>query len=260
MHRTDETFTASFVQAVRFESVEVPSQPFDGEPPELEWLEGALQGRPRAVMWTATAGLVAPTSYRRNANLDDVRASFAARGESVHLRRSGGGVVPQGPGILNLSLVYAVDGRLGIQATPAYMHLCAVLQRALAALGIETVTRDVPGSFCDGRYNLAVPGPSGGRKICGTAQYWRRSNKVHAVLAHALILIDANIEEITARANAFEAALNTDRRYGPDVHTNVEREWLAGHPLAAAPVALEQRLRSHLQEAIVDFPLTMPQP
>jgi lipoate-protein ligase A len=257
MHRTDETFAASCVQAVRFETVEAPSEPFDGEPPELEWLESALQGRPRAVMWVATTGLVAPTSYRRNANLADVMASFTARGTPVHLRRSGGGVVPQGPGILNLSLVYAVDGRHGIQTALAYAHLCTVLQRALAALGIETVAQDVPGSFCDGRYNLAVPGPSGARKVCGTAQYWRRNDKGHAVLAHALILIDANIEEVTARANAFEVALNTDRRYKAEVHTNVEGEWLARHRLDAAPVDLELRLRRYLHEAIVDFPRTI---
>jgi lipoate-protein ligase A len=256
----DETFEASFVQAVRFENVEAPAETFDGEPPELEWLESAAQGRPRAVMWVGTTGLVAPTSYRRHANLDDVRASFAARGVPVHLRRSGGGVVPQGPGILNLSLVYAIDGRFGIQTTPAYTHLCAVLQRAFTALGIGTVAQEVPGSFCDGRYNLAVPGPTGARKVCGTAQYWRRSGKGHGVLSHALILIDANIEEITARANAFELALNTDRRYRAEVHTNVQREWLARHRLDAAPDDLEQRLRRYLHEAIVDFPRTVQRP
>src|SRR5947207_1844371 len=130
MERNHKTFEASFVEAVRFETVEAPTEPFDGEPPESEWLESARQGRPRAVIWAAMPGLVAPISYRSNANLEEVRASFSALGLPVHLRRSGGGVVPQGPGILNVSLVYAIDGVLGIQTAPAYAHLCAVLKRA----------------------------------------------------------------------------------------------------------------------------------
>ena len=260
MEPNHQTFEASFVEAVRFETVEAPTEPFDGEPPESEWLESARQGRPRAVIWAAMPGLVAPISYRSNANLEQVRASFSAQGLPVHLRRSGGGVVPQGPGILNLSLVYAIDGVLGIHTAPAYAHLCAVLQRAFSALGIETVAQEVPGSFCDGRYNLAVPSSSGARKVCGTAQYWRRGDNGHAVLAHALILVDANIEEITARANAFEVALNTDRRYRAETHTNLQRAWLARHRPATAPVDLEQQLRHHLREAIVDFPGTMQRP
>jgi hypothetical protein len=109
---------------------------------------------------------------------------------------------------------------------------------------------------CDGRYNLAVaarPGAQGLRH----GQYWRRGDKGHAVLARALILVDANIEEITARANAFEVALNTDRRYRAETHTTLQRACLARHRLDAVPVDLEQQLRGHLHEAIVEFPRTM---
>lgn len=35
-HWADQPFEASFVQAVRFETVEAPVEPLDGEPPELE--------------------------------------------------------------------------------------------------------------------------------------------------------------------------------------------------------------------------------
>ncbi len=51
------------------------------------------------------------------------------------------------------------------------------------------------GSFCDGRYNLACGEGAEARKIVGTAQYWRplAAGGGHVVLAHAVILIDADL-------------------------------------------------------------------
>ncbi len=164
---------------------------------------------------------------------------FAARGWPVALRRSGGGVVPQGPGLLNLSLASRVE------APPAsfdrvYAHLCAVLARALAGLGIDARPRAVEGSFCDGRWNLAV----GVRKIAGTAQYWRRGGGQQAVLAHALLLVDADVELLTARANEFEAALGSQRRYRADAHTTVAAE-MRGEAADLWPL-----LRRHIAAAL----------
>ena len=186
---------------------------------ELQWLDDALAGRPRAVLWQGVQGLSAPRSYRRHARLDEVRREFAARGWPVELRRSGGGVVPQGPGLLNLSLASRADARPAA-FEHVYAHLCDVLARALAGLGIDARPRRVEGSFCDGRYNLAV----GERKIAGTAQYWRRAGAAQAVLAHALLLVDADVALLTAQANAFEAALGSERRYRMDAHTTVAAE------------------------------------
>ena len=80
------------------------------------------------------------------------------------------------------------------------------------------------GSFCDGRFNLAVKG----RKLVGTAQAWRRVDRQPVVLAHAVIVVDADPAELTARANAFEAALGTATRYRADTLTTVAVE--AGDP------------------------------
>ncbi len=228
--------------AVRFETLEEPSQPFANEPPELDWLDAALRGPPRAVLWRATQGLVMPMSYRRYAALEAASAGSAARGWPVRLRRSGGGVVPQGPGILNLSLVYAIDGHRGIRPEAAYRVLCAVLRRALLALDIEADVSDVPASFCDGRFNLAVAG----RKICGTAQYWRRLGTYQAVLAHALLLVDVDTEAVTAAANAFEEALASGRRYSADVLTTVTDEWRGGESSGT----LERLLRASIAESL----------
>jgi hypothetical protein len=44
------------------------------------------------------------------------------------------------------------------------------------------------------------------------------------VLAHALLLVDADVDQLSARANAFEAALGSARRYRADALTTVARE------------------------------------
>ncbi len=159
-----------------------------------------------------------PGSYRQFADLPAVSAHFAARGWPVWLRRSGGGLVPQGPGIINLSLAWPVQQPLGEAAEPIYHSLCAVLQRTLARFGVASHPRAVSGSFCDGRYNLACGEGEAARKIVGTAQYWRplTASGGHVVLAHAVILIDADLSAAHQAANAFEAQLGSGRVYRAD--------------------------------------------
>lgn len=48
------------------------------------------------------------------------------------------GLVPQGPGIINLSLAWPVQQPLGEAAEPIYHSLCAVLQRTLARFGVAS--------------------------------------------------------------------------------------------------------------------------
>ncbi len=73
----------------------------------------ASAGEAVAQLWQAPQGLVVPGSYRQFTDLPAVSAHFAARGWPVWLRRSGGGLVPQGPGIINLSLAWPVQQPLG---------------------------------------------------------------------------------------------------------------------------------------------------
>jgi len=187
---------------------------------ETALLQLAETGRCVAHLWQAPLSLVVPRSYRRFAALESARAEFARHGCPVFLRMSGGGLVPQGPGILNLSLAYLVRGTVGALSDGVYRHLCEILREALGMLGLQTHWQAVQGSFCDGRFNLAWGPPDDARKLAGTAQYWRgvRSDagshaSRHAVLAHAVLLVSADPEEINQRANAFEQAIESGRRY-----------------------------------------------
>jgi hypothetical protein len=219
---------------------------------ELEWLEGALGGVRTAVLWTGRPGLVAPLSYRRHGELAAACAASDRRGWPVRLRRSGGGVVPQGPGILNLSLAFPCTAGPAEQMESVYAQICAALTQALAGLGIAAEPRAVAGSFCDGRFNVAVVPPDGSAplKVAGTAQYWRRGPQCHAVLAHALIIVDADPAALTAQANGFEAALGSGRRYDAGALTSVAQAWRAAHGGMAAPGDIAARFSQRLAAAL----------
>lgn len=194
---------------------------------EDDWMAGcAASGRAAAHLWHAPVGLVAP---RRLTALPGWAAAAAdpSFGE-VQVRASGGGLVPQGPGVWNLSLVWPAPSAAPSGTDAIYRALCDTLAGAFARLGLDASPQPVDGSFCDGRFNLAVRG----RKLVGTAQAWRRVLGVPLVLAHAVIVVDADPAELTARANAFEAALGSAMRYRADALTSVARE--AGDTFDAA--------------------------
>lgn len=197
----------------------VHEQPLaDGIACEAAWMAEAAQGeRAVAHLWQGTPGWVVP---RRTTTLPAWGEVQARHGSALQVRRSGGGLVPQGPGIWNLSLAWPAE-----DATPADMHaiyaaLCEALVAAFARLGVSATPQPVQGSFCDGRWNLAV----NGRKLVGTAQAWRRFGARQVVLAHALIIVGADPAALTASANTLEAELGQGRPYRADALTSLAGE------------------------------------
>lgn len=207
----------------------------DGIAREADWMAAAAQ-RERAVahLWQGTPGWVLP---RRCTALPAWAAVQAQHGAALQVRGSGGGLVPQGPGIWNLSLAWPAG-----RSTPADMHaiyaaLCSALAAAFARLGVDAAPGAVPGSFCDGRWNLAAHG----RKLVGTAQAWRRFGQRQVVLAHALVIVSADPAELTTRANRLEAELGQGTPYRAEALTSLARE-------AADTADLEARTLQHLAE------------
>lgn len=179
-------------------------------------LDMAAANGPTACIWQARQSLVVPRTYRRFEAFEAACEDFARKGWPVTVRQTGGGIVPQGPGIINLSLAYPVCGPAMRHSEPGYQLICQLLSAALKKLEIDAYPAAVEGSFCDGRYNLAVTLQGMAVKIAGTAQMWRRiagSQEGHVGLVHALVLVDADTDAVTAAANAFEAALGSGRRY-----------------------------------------------
>ena len=171
-----------------------------------------------ALVFCGEDGIVVPRSYRSKPGFDQACATLAADGLPVHVRLSGGGVVPQSPAVVNLYLARPLLSEQPVRdAEQQYLALCALLERLFAEIGIATGYQAVAGSFCDGRFNLAA----GGRKIAGTAQYWQRRrgtpNGYTALLSAVILAGDA--AALTGRANRFEAALGSDTHYRADACT-----------------------------------------
>lgn len=166
-------------------------------------------------------GIVVPRSYQQGRpNFQTACEILSGEGLAVHVRLSGGGVVPQAAGVINLHLGYTADTPNPLPAAQAhYQALCGLLSELLRHFGITATAQAVQGSFCDGRFNLAV----NGRKIAGTAQYWQRDKSAenrYRVLSHAVILA-ADPHVLTERANRFEAAIGSTVRYRADKTASV---------------------------------------
>jgi lipoate-protein ligase A len=245
------------VSLPRFGFVSVHERPLaDGVAAEAEWMaSAAATGSAAAHLWHGEPALVVPRSYT---TLPGWPA--AARAHRVLVRASGGGVVAQGPGLLNLSLVWRADADADADADATagsprgteviYRALCDRLASALARLGIAAAPQAVAGSFCDGRFNLAVAG----RKLVGTAQSWRRVAGKPVVLAHAVIVVDADPQALTEAANAFERDLGSGRWYRAEALTSVALAWQQAHgraPEAGLAGRLSTALAEHFAQIAV---------
>lgn len=193
---------------------------------------------PQARIWQGTQGLVVPRTYSRNPLFKTCRSSMAESGWPIDIRQSGGGLVPQGPGIWNLSLSWRQYGKPLDLAQAAYPFICGIVQQALQQCSIESAPQAVEGSFCDGRFNLAV-WHGQYQKIVGTAQIWRLDTTSnphpsrprrpgdpagwHLGLVHAVILVKVNEKALTLKTNLAEQLLQSSTRYQADKICSLHR-------------------------------------
>ncbi|WP_341864088.1 hypothetical protein [Gymnodinialimonas sp. 57CJ19] len=156
--------------------------------------------------------LVCPANLRRKPGFYDGRRNSAARGWPLHLRPTGGGAVPQGPGALNLALAFTAGRTFTID--DGYRLITQVIRSAIPA---PWTTGATPNSFCDGAWNLSLFD----RKVVGTAQRVRPiGGGQRRILAHALILVEGDVAEGASAVGAFHGDLGL----GPieaDVHTTL---------------------------------------
>lgn len=142
------------------------------------------QGRPAILLWhSAAPALVLPAALRRRPAVQDAIAQADRAGWPVVDRRSGGGIVPQGPGTLNLAMVLPLQP--GFRLEDGYQLICGALAEALARFDIPTTTGACENAFCDGKWNVLARG----RKLAGTAQRWHSGAGGAVALIHAALLM-----------------------------------------------------------------------
>jgi lipoate-protein ligase A len=160
--------------------------------------------------------LIVTRREARMTNFAQACTTLASQGWPVVVRCSGGSCVPQGPGMLNLSLIHPRLKSWTLE--DGYLLLCELFSRLLTSYGIEAESGEVTGSFCDGRYNLQ----SGGKKLVGTAQRWTGGNREQAaVLAHACLLVDLDLPEATDKINQLYRLCSNPQRFDPAACTTL---------------------------------------
>ncbi|WP_139800818.1 lipoate--protein ligase family protein [Geothermobacter hydrogeniphilus] len=186
--------------------------------------------------------LVVTRREARFPHFEEAAEILAGEGWPLVVRCSGGSCVPQGPGILNLSLVFPKPK--GWLLENGYRLLCGLFARLLEGYGLAAGIGEVPGSFCDGRYNLQVAG----RKLLGTAQRWAGgSSGRSAVLAHACLLVDLDLVEATAAVNRFYRLCGQELQFDPGACATL-RECLGGEASGLLMADLFTRLEMLLGE------------
>jgi lipoate-protein ligase A len=212
---------------------------------ELALLAAVCEGRCNdgVLFWQPTdQALVMPRRMERLPGFTQGADATQALGWPVLLRETGGEPVPQSAATLNVALVYAAprtEGDLN-RLERAYLRLCEPLCGVLESLGGRASLGEVPGAFCDGRYNVNLDG----RKWVGTAQRWRQS-RYHGgpvVLVHGAVLMHDQRAEMVAAVNAFSQGCDSPQRCLADSHIAFEERFGQTAVLPPLLIALEQVL------------------
>lgn len=170
--------------------------------------------------WTTTQSLVAPRSLRRVPHIEDAMNLSASSGWPVFFRQTGGDVTPQGAGVLNIAIAFALDPTERPSISAVYQIFCAPMIQWLQERGCDAASGFVPGSFCDGEYNIVI----GDRKVVGTAQRWiriRADEPRQIVFAHALMLLDADLNAGVTAINRLYENCQLGRSVRRPVHANM---------------------------------------
>lgn len=193
-----------------------------------EWARevGAGVRAPTVRVWrhAAVQGLVVSRRDVAGENGSDAMALMAKQHWPIFVRPTGGTAVPHGSGVLNLSLLLPRT-REKASTDTYYRLLCQPIIDWLEHLGLTASTGDMPGSYCDGNYNVIARG----KKLVGTAQAWRgglagtASRHPGYIVAHACIMIDVNLEEATQAINRFYEAVGDPYRVDASTSTTLQR-------------------------------------
>lgn len=204
--------TTSFIE-------DEPDCPQAGVDRDFDLLAGALaSGRPGRTLrlWTNKNCVVVPRRLERHGDIATIRRRSAERGWPLVVRGSGGSAVLHRPGILCVSLINIFDVA---EESPSgiYDDLIETIIDRISIIGLSISSGPVPGSYCDGAYNLHF----NGQKIGGTAAHVKRINGRKGTLTHAYITVWGDTREDLAVIRWIENELDASASYREDAHTTL---------------------------------------
>ena len=171
---------------------------------------------PRTIVWESKPALIVSPSDRLLPRFENAANASAVDGWPVSVRPSGGSAVALGPGVVNLSVITSWRGTAPPLAQ-GFDLVCAPIIAVLARFGVAATLGPAPGSFCDGKCNVLV----NGRKIAGTAQRRTRRGEGGALLAHAMVIVDADPIELTRVVARFYERAGSDKTFAAGAVTSL---------------------------------------
>jgi hypothetical protein len=233
VQRSDFSSSVTLLDVVSFE---------EAQQRERELLGGAsslAQSIAQVLVWRTEKSIIVPRGMPSRDRYDDAVRAMAERGFPVYERDTGGDLTPQSPGMINLSMVFRLDG-----ASPnikdAYLRLVQpVIEFLRHRYDLAADVCAVPGAFCDGAYNIAYQG----KKLAGTAQRWRLiggegPSRQAAVLGHVALMVDVDLVPAIDALNEFYAVAGIDRHIELEKHITLA-QLARGDASGPADVALE---------------------
>lgn len=171
---------------------------------ELEWFDALTPSSNLLSIWQPQRALAVTA-------LEAARPHFAAaaeaaerRGVPVLVRKSGGGCVCLGPGTLVISHLH---GSTCNDIDRTYRDFAAKLIVAIARVRIPLRIGQVPGAYCDGRFDLSWKG----LKVGGIAQRRRARAANSSVWVHAVLSVQEVSLGLPSEVAAFYRDLKLDR-------------------------------------------------
>lgn len=173
-------------------------------------------------LWRSKPALVVPRSTTRKANFELAALETKRSGWPVVARSTGGELTPQCESFFNVSIfLRRQEEQIGIQES--YMIICSAILGWLNEMGVQGHCASINGAFCNGDFNVHV----GGKKLAGTAQRWRKvrselsGSDEKALLLHAVILCDGDVDHLLDVANRFYQACGVDPFIVKDKHVSL---------------------------------------
>lgn len=210
-----------------------PQAMIDRDTELAKTLADETSASPLVRIWANSRCLVASSTQARHPAFVGAAAAMEQRGWHVAVRKSAGTAVVHRPGIVNVSLF--LPGAAAIDIRAGYEALFDLLATSCADLGVQADMGWVPGSICDGRYNLRHER----RKLAGTAAFVKAHGARHVQVVHASVMVAGDIAADLAAISAFDQAVGQAGDYAPDWHITLE----------AAAARREQPVGFHITES-----------
>lgn len=121
---------------------------------QVHWLNG--RGYPTVHIWQGGPSVILGHQDTRLPFIERALYALIEQGFSFFVRPSGGRLVVQDEGVLNISVIWPERSLRSVSLAESFVWMAHWLARALNLLGYRISIGEVNGSYCPGQYDVAI--------------------------------------------------------------------------------------------------------